>query len=70
MAIGKENIANWYKKKLWDKDQVAEAVVNGEITEDEYTEITGEAYTGTMGLAEYKAFYDAAKEILPEGSDA
>ena len=45
-------------------------MVNGELTEEEYAEITGEAYTGTMGLAEYKAFYDAAAEILPEGSDA
>ena len=70
MAIGKEKIAYWHRHGLWDREQVAEAVVNGEITEEEYAEITGEAYTGTMGLAEYKAFYDAAAEILPEGSDA
>ena len=68
--IGKEKIANWYKKKLWDREQVAEAVGIGEITEEDYTEITGESYTGEVGLAEYKAFYDAAREILPEGSDA
>ena len=68
--IGKEKIANWYKKGLWDKEQVAEAVGMGEITEADYAEITGESYTGTMSLGEYKAFYDAAKEILPEGSDA
>ena len=70
IMIGKEKIASWYKKKLWDKDQVAEAVLGGEIAEEDYAEITGEVYTGTMGLADYKAFYDAAKEILPEGSDA
>ena len=68
--IGKENIRNWYKKDLWDEEQVAEAVGMGEITDEDYAEITGKAYTGTMGLADYKAFYDAAKEILPEGSEA
>ena len=66
--IGRDKIENWYRKDLWDEDQVAEAVVMGEITEDDYAEITGEAYTGRMGLADYRAFYDAAKEILPEGS--
>lgn len=67
--IGKEKIASWYKKKLWDKEQVAEAVQSGELTEEEYAEITGEGYTGVMGLGELKAFYEAAKEILPEGSE-
>jgi hypothetical protein len=69
IMIGKEKIANWYKKGLWDKDQVAEAVLGGEIAEEDYAEITGEVYTGAMGLGEYKAFYEAAKEILPEGSE-
>ena len=42
--IGKEKIANWYKKGLWDKDQVAEAVACGELTTAEYEEIMGEAF--------------------------
>jgi hypothetical protein len=42
--IGKGKIANWYKKGLWDKDQVAEAVACGELTTAEYEEIMGEAF--------------------------
>lgn len=52
--IGKEKIANWYKKKLWDREQVAEAVACGELTTAEYEEVTGEAFPadGEVSAAE------------------
>ena len=40
----KEKIAKWYPK-LWTMDMVKDAVEKGAITEAEYTEITGKAYT-------------------------
>ncbi len=42
----KEKIAMWYKHKLWNKAQVANAVMKGVITAADYEEITGEVYVG------------------------
>lgn len=56
--------------RCWTAEMVEVLVAKGKLTSADYEEITGEVYTGTMGLGEYKAFYEAAKEILPEGSEA
>lgn len=40
----KTKIAKWYKQGLWTAAQVANAVKKGILTEDDYKEITGEAY--------------------------
>ena len=39
-----EKIKKWYESGMWTKNMVHNAVVKGKITEEEYTEITGEAY--------------------------
>ena len=39
-----EKIKKWYESCMWTKKMVHNAVVKGKITEEEYTEITGEAY--------------------------
>ena len=39
-----EKIKKWYESGMWTKKMVRNAVIKGKITEDEYTEITGEAY--------------------------
>lgn len=39
-----EKIKKWYEAGMWTKKQVRNAVLKGKITEDEYTEITGEAF--------------------------
>lgn len=44
--MNKEKIAFWYKHKLWNKSQVANAVKKGVITAADYEEITGEVYEG------------------------
>lgn len=36
-----EKIRNYYKAGKWTKEQVANAVEKGKITEEEYTEIVG-----------------------------
>lgn len=40
----KTKIAKWYKQGLWTSNMVANAVVKGVLTEEDYQEITGEAY--------------------------
>ena len=37
-------IKAWYDHGLWNKDQVRNAVVKGQITPEEYKLITGEDY--------------------------
>lgn len=37
-------IAKWYKQGLWTAAMVENAVAKGVITEEQYTEITGESY--------------------------
>lgn len=37
-------IKKWYESGMWTKKMVRNAVLKGKITEDEYTEITGEEY--------------------------
>ena len=37
-------VKNYYDKKLWNITMVRNAVVKGWITEEEFTEITGEEY--------------------------
>ena len=37
-------IKKWYESGMWTKKMVRNAVLEGKITEDEYTKITGEAY--------------------------
>ena len=39
-----EKIKKWYESAMWTKKMVRNAVVKGKITEEEYTEITGEEY--------------------------
>lgn len=39
-----DRINRFYNRNLWTKEQVAEAVEYGKITEEEYKEITGEEY--------------------------
>ena len=39
-----EKVKRWYKWGIWTKDMVKNAVVKGKLTEDDYLEITGEAY--------------------------
>ena len=41
----KAKIAKWYKQGLWSKEQVANAVKKGVISEEDYREITGEVYS-------------------------
>ncbi|MCL6457742.1 MAG: XkdX family protein [Gorillibacterium sp.] len=38
-------IKKFYIAELWTKSMVADGVVFGKITAEQYTEITGEAYT-------------------------
>ena len=37
-------IEKWYKQGLWTAAMVENAVAKGVITEEQYTEITGESY--------------------------
>ena len=39
-----EKINDYYDNKLWNKGMVWDAVSKGKITEEQYAEITGEAY--------------------------
>lgn len=39
-----EKIKLWYDKGLWSKEKVHDAVEKGQITAEEYEEITGEPY--------------------------
>lgn len=40
----KNRIAKWYKQGLWSAEMVANAVKKNILTDEEYKEITGEAY--------------------------
>ena len=40
-----QKIKGFYDARLWTKTMVANAVLKGRITADEYQEITGEPYT-------------------------
>lgn len=40
-----EKVKTYYEKRLWTKEQVANAVKKGWITADEYREITGGDYS-------------------------
>lgn len=42
----KAKIEKWYKQGLWTTEMIANAVVKGIITAEQYEEITGEAYKG------------------------
>lgn len=39
-----EKIKKWYDSGMWTKKMVRNAVLKGKITEEEYTEITGEVF--------------------------
>lgn len=39
-----EKIKKYYSAGVWNKEMVKNAVKKGKITEDQYAEITGEAY--------------------------
>ena len=41
-----EKVNRYYDNHLWTKKQVADAVVKGRITAEEYELITGEDYEG------------------------
>lgn len=45
----KKNIAKWYKQGLWTAEMVANAVVKGVITAEDYEEITGESFDTVTG---------------------
>lgn len=38
------DIKTWYEAGIWKKKAVKNAVIKGWITEEEFTEITGEPY--------------------------
>ena len=40
----KERIAKWYKQGLWTKKMVADAVLKGILSKEDYNEITEEVY--------------------------
>ena len=44
MSAKYSTVKKYYKSGLWSITKVANAVVKGWITEDEYEEITGESY--------------------------
>lgn len=39
-----EKIKEYYENGLWNKTMVRNAVIKGKITQEQYTEITGESY--------------------------
>lgn len=39
-----EKVKSYYDRGLWNETRVANAVIKGWITEDEYEEITGSPY--------------------------
>ena len=39
-----DKIKRWYEQGLWTKEMVANAVVKGVITSEQYEQITGEVY--------------------------
>lgn len=39
----KEKIKKWYEQGLWTAEMVRNAVIKGNLTEEEYREIVGEA---------------------------
>ncbi len=39
-----EKVKTWYAMGMWNEDRVRNAVKAGWITEEEFTEITGDAY--------------------------
>lgn len=41
-----QKIKKYYEAGLWNKEMVANAVVKGKITAEQYKEITGEDYPG------------------------
>lgn len=43
-----EIIKRNYERKLWDKSMVAVAVAKNKITPEQYQEITGEVYSGSV----------------------
>lgn len=45
-SIKFEKVKGYYDRGLWSKSRVSNAVVKGWITENEYEEITGNAYVG------------------------
>jgi uncharacterized XkdX family phage protein len=40
-----ETVKKYYTMGMWDKQRVRNAVTKGWITEEEFTEITGEPYS-------------------------
>lgn len=41
-----EKVKNYYEKGLWSIERVANAVVKGWITVDDFQEITGKVFSG------------------------
>ena len=37
-------VKRWHKMKLWTKEMIADAVKSGDLTKEQYKEITGEEY--------------------------
>ena len=37
-------LKRWYKMKLWTKEMLSDAVKSGDLTREQYAEITGEEY--------------------------
>ena len=54
-------VKDYYDRGLWDKSRVANAVLKGWITADEYEEIVGETYTGEVP-SDNSGDYSALKE--------
>ena len=47
-----KKIKKYYEKGLWTKTMVAQAVVKGVITPEQYEEIVGEPYPSRVPLSE------------------
>lgn len=44
--LDRDKVKNWYKWNIWTKKMVANAVVKGKLTAEDYEYITGEKYVG------------------------
>lgn len=59
-------VKDYYDRGLWDKNRVANAVLKGWITADEYEEIVGEVYTGetpSNNSGDYSALKEENKDM-------
>ena len=58
-----EKIKLFYDKKLWNDYMVAEAVMKGLITEEEYEEITGKPFEPVEAEATIQDYENGMREL-------